>query len=81
MLLFSHWLFLLKNWRFSANSCNAFIVSLMMNIRNLGSNESVGVQFKEGICAQLCLKSWFGSDWYFCNFTKQDGFENDRKKS
>ena len=28
MVLFSHWLFRLKNWRFSANSCKGFIVSL-----------------------------------------------------
>ena len=28
MILFSHWLFWLKNWRFSANSCKGFIASL-----------------------------------------------------
>ena len=32
--------------------------------------ESVGVKFKEGICAELCLKLWFKSDWHFCNITK-----------
>ena len=34
------------------------------NIRNLGSKESSGVKFKNGICAELCLKLWFESDWY-----------------
>ena len=28
MILFSHWLFWLKNWRFSTNSSQGFIVSL-----------------------------------------------------
>ena len=39
----------------------------MRNIRNLFSKESVGVKLKEGICAELSLKLWFESDWYFCN--------------
>ena len=42
----------------------------MMNIRNLGPKESVGVKLKEGICTALCLKPWFESNWYFCNITK-----------
>ena len=42
----------------------------MMNIRNLGWKENVEVKFKVGICAKLCLKLWFKSDWYFCNITK-----------
>ena len=29
----------------------------MMNIRNIGSKESVGVKFEESVCAELCLKS------------------------
>ena len=29
MMLFIHWLFLPKNWRFSTNSCKEFIVSLI----------------------------------------------------
>ena len=40
----------------------------------IGSKESVGVKFKEGICAELCLKLWFESDWYFCNITKSGWF-------
>ena len=36
----------------------------MINIRNLGSNESLGVQFKDDIGAELCLKLWFESDCY-----------------
>ena len=39
----------------------------MMNIRNLGLEESVKVKYKDGICAELCLKLWFKSAWYFCN--------------
>ena len=31
MTLFSHWLFWLKNWRFSTNSSKGFIVSLGIN--------------------------------------------------
>ena len=42
------------------------VKELMMNIRNLGSKESVGVNYKDGICVKLCLKLWFERDWYFC---------------
>ena len=42
----------------------------MMNIQNLGPKESVGVKLNEGICAALCLKPWFGSNWCFCNIAK-----------
>ena len=52
----------------------------MINIRNLGSKESLGVKFKEGICAKLCLKLCFESDWYFCNITKS-GWNNHFLKS
>ena len=38
----------------------------MINIRNLGSKESVGVI--------LCLKLWFESDWYFCNINESGWF-------
>ena len=37
----------------------------MINRQNLGSKESVGVRFKEGICAELCLKLWSERDWHF----------------
>ena len=48
---------------------------LMVNIQNLGLIESVGVKFKEGICAKLCLKLWFESDWYyFCKITQLGWF-------
>ena len=49
---------------------------LMMNVWNLGSKETVGVIFKEGICAKLCLKHWFESDWHFCNITQSGWFWN-----
>ena len=30
--------------------------TLMMNMKNLGSKESLGVKFKDAICAEFCLK-------------------------
>ena len=51
----------------------------MLNIQKLGLKESVDVTFKEGICAELCLKPWFESDWYFCKITESGWFfESDR---
>ena len=41
----------------------------MMNMRNQGSKESLGVKFEESTCAELCLKIWLESDWHFCNIT------------
>ena len=32
------------------------------------------VKFKVGIPAELCLKVWFKSNWYFCNITKSGWF-------
>ena len=32
------------------------------------------VKFKVGIPAELCLKVWFKSDWYFCNIIKSGWF-------
>ena len=46
----------------------------MMNIRNLGSKESVGVWYNDGICAKLCLKIWFESYCYFCNIIESGWF-------
>ena len=46
----------------------------MMNRQNLGSKEGVGVKFKEGVCAEFCLKLWIETDWYFCNITKSGWF-------
>ena len=46
----------------------------MMKIENLGSKESVGVKFKDAICAELCLRLWFESDLYFCNVTESGWF-------
>ena len=36
--------------------------------------ESVGVKFKEGICAEWCLKFRFESDWCFCKITESGWF-------
>ena len=46
----------------------------MINIQNRGSKESLGVKFKGDTFAELCLKLWFESDWYFCNITKTGSF-------
>ena len=40
----------------------------MMNIQNLRSKESIGVKFKVGICAELCLRLWFESNWNLCHY-------------
>ena len=45
-----------------------------MNMRDLGSKGIVGVTSKDGICAELCLKLWFESDWYFYNITDDSGW-------
>ena len=52
----------------------------MMNTRNPGSKESLGVKFKDNICTKLCLKLWLESDQYFCNIT-QDGSESDSSET
>ena len=46
----------------------------MINIRNLGSKESVGVKYKDGLCTGLCLKVWLESDWCLCNITESGSF-------
>ena len=38
------------------------------------SKESVVVKYIDGICAELYLKLWFDSDWYFCNITESGWF-------
>ena len=43
-------------------------------MRNLRSKGSVEVKCKDDICAELCLKLCFESDWYFCNITKSRWF-------
>ena len=37
-------------------------------------SKALGVKFKDGICAEICLKLWFESDWYFCNTTESGRF-------
>ena len=46
----------------------------MMNVQNLGSQESVGVKYINTICTKLCLKLWFESDWHICNITESRWF-------
>ena len=45
----------------------------MMIMGNLGSKERVGFKVEERICAELCLKLWFESE-YFYNITKSGWF-------
>ena len=40
----------------------------MINLRNLGSKQSLVVKFKDGILAELCLKLWFESDLIFLKY-------------
>ena len=47
------------------------------NIWNLGSKESIGVTFKEGIFTELCLKLWFEGHGLFVKLQIQNGFESD----
>ena len=61
-----------RNQTFSLASYFTWKLDLVSNILWIivGSKESVGVKFKEGISAKLCLKLWFESAWYFCNISK-----------
>ena len=36
--------------------------------------KSLGVKFKDGKSAKLCLKFWFESEGYFCNITESGWF-------
>ena len=38
------------------------------------TKEGVGTKFKEGICAEFCLKREFEGDWYFCKITESRWF-------
>ena len=49
----------------------------MINIWNLDSKGSLGVKYKDDICAELCSKLWFESDYSFVILPSQDGFESD----
>ena len=47
-----------------------------MNMRILDSKEGLGVNFKDGICAEYMRQYiiWFESNWYFCNVTESEPF-------
>ena len=47
----------------------------MMNIRNLGWQESIGVKYIDHICAKVCLKLWFES--IYVMLLSWDGFKCD----
>ena len=49
----------------------------MMNIPKVGSKENLGVKFKDGICAELCLKSGLKATGIFVILLSQDGFESE----
>ena len=48
-----------------------------MNIKNLGSKESVRVKYKDRICSKLYLKSGLKATGIFVILLRQDGFESD----
>ena len=45
------------------------LVPVMINIENVGLQESAGVTNMDGTHPEICLKLWFESDWYFCCIT------------
>ena len=56
-----------KNIKTRSPITTAFAFCVVMNMRHLGSKESLGVKYKGDICTELCLKLWFESSCYFCN--------------
>ena len=52
----------------------------MINIQNLGLQESVGVKYIDDIRAKFCLKLWFEGDWYFCYSTESQWFYMQSRK-
>ena len=48
-------------------------------MRNLGSKETLGLKFKDGVCAEFYLKLWFESN--FVILLRQDGFESNFPKT
>ena len=44
---------------------------------NLGSKGSVGIKYKDDICAKFCLNSGLKATGIFVILLSQDGFEND----
>ena len=51
----------------------------MMNIRNLGSKESVGVKYIDGICTEFCLKFCLKASGIFIILQSRDGFKCDKE--
>ena len=47
----------------------------MMNIQNLGSQESIGAKYINSICAKFCLKA----TGVFIILLSQDGFKCDQE--
>ena len=47
----------------------------MMNIQNLGSQESAKVKYIEGICSKFSLKLRFEIDWYVCHIAESRWFK------
>ena len=46
----------------------------VVTVNDEHTKENRGVKFKESVCAELRLKLWFESDWYFCNISKSGWF-------
>ena len=42
----------------------------MMNTQNVGSQESLGIKYVDGMYAEFCIKVLFENDWHFCNINE-----------
>ena len=49
-------------------------VCLKYFVHDCRLKKSLGVKFKNDICAKLCLKLWLENNWYFCNITESGWF-------
>ena len=46
----------------------------ILTVNDKHTKQSIGVKYKDDICAELCLKLSFESNEYFCNFTESQWF-------
>ena len=53
-----------------SDQCHFKVKTFLGVRRSIGVVGSVGVEYKDEICTELCLKPWFESDWYFYDITQ-----------
>ena len=51
----------------------------MMNTQNVGSQESLGIKYVDGMYAEFCIKVLFENDWHFCNINELRWFQMQSK--